>query len=411
MNPIYNLFVYLVWSLSTYFVVLFLLVLFLYKNSLFEKKKALTSFPLVSVIVPAYNEEAKIGETIDSLKKIKYPNAEFIIVNDGSKDGTSKVVRAALGNDTRFQFIDRLENYGKAASLNQAIGMARGEFVACMDADSSAEPYIFQKALPYFDTENIGAVTVSVELKRPKKILHKMIDIEYIIGLSLFLKIFSLVDCVFVTPGPFSIYRRKMLEEIKGFDAKNITEDHEIAYRIHKAGYRIMNCLNAKVRTLTPETFKGIYVQRRRWYSGALYTLAQHRDVVFNKKMGLFGLFVPYNYLLIGTGILLFYFSTAMTITQIITTLVHYKYTNYNFFSHLLDFNLDFLITRRIYFVGLTASMFTILMMVAGLKLTNNKFWTRKVGLLTFPYMFICYQIFWTGALWAVVRRRSVSWR
>ena len=154
MNPIYNLFVYLVWSLSTYFVVLFLLVLFLYKNSLFEKKKALTSFPLVSVIVPAYNEEAKIGETIDSLKKIKYPNAEFIIVNDGSKDGTSKVVRAALGNDTRFQFIDRLENYGKAASLNQAIGMARGEFVACMDADSSAEPYIFQKALPYFDTEN-----------------------------------------------------------------------------------------------------------------------------------------------------------------------------------------------------------------------------------------------------------------
>ncbi|MBI4448511.1 glycosyltransferase family 2 protein [Candidatus Woesearchaeota archaeon] len=411
MSPLYNLFVYIVWAFSTYFVVLLLLILFLYRDRLFEKKRPLRSFPLVSVIVPAYNEESKIGETIESLKQLTYPRLEFLIVNDGSKDKTSRVVRSCVKGDKRFTFIDRKENHGKAASLNEAIVKARGEFIACMDADSSAETRIFEKALPYFDADNIGAVTVAVELKRPKKILHRMIDIEYIIGLSLFLKIFSLCDCVFVTPGPFSIYRAGMLKRIGGFDVHNITEDHEIAYRIHKAGYRIVNCLDGKVQTLTPETFKGIYVQRRRWYSGALYTVAAHKDVIFNKRHGLFGLFVPYNYVLIGAGILLFYLSTAMTLTQVGNVLFHYSYTNYNFFEHLLDFNLDLLVVKRIYFVGLSATLFTIFMMIAGLKLTNNSFSTRKLGILTFPYMFICYQIFWTGALWAVIRRRSVSWR
>ncbi len=385
--------------------------MFVYKDRLHEKKKPLTHYPTVSVIVPAFNEEHKIAETIVSLQQVVYPKIEFIVVNDGSSDGTSTVVRKAIEHDVRFSFIDRKENKGKAASLNEGISHAKGEFVACMDADSVVEPDIFSKALPYFDEANVGAVTVSVELKNPKTILQKIIDIEYIIGLSLFLKLFSIYNCVFVTPGPFSIYRRNMLHEIGCFDPKNITEDHEIAYRIHKHGYAIANCHHAKVYTITPDTFKGIYVQRRRWYSGAIQTLLQHRDIIFNKKLGVFGYFAPFNYVLVGSGLLLFYASTYLTISRLLETLWHYHYTNYNFFDHLFDFHFDILAISRIYLVGFFAFLFTLFIMVAGLKMTGKHFSEKKVGLLGFPYMFFLYQLFWSGAIFAVLRGKNVKWR
>ncbi|MBI4441176.1 glycosyltransferase [Candidatus Woesearchaeota archaeon] len=411
MNVLYNAVVYLVWFFSTFFVVLISLVMVFNRNKLYEKKKPLDSFPLVSVIVPAYNEEHKIAETIASLKDVTYPNIEFIVVNDGSRDGTSAVVTNSIGTDPRFRFIDRKVNKGKAASLNEGISIAKGAYVACMDADSSVEPDIFHKTLPYFDRETIGAVTVSVELKNPKSILHKIIDIEYIIGLSLFLKLFSVYDCIFVTPGPFSVYRKTMLDEIGGFDITNITEDHEIAYRIHKAGYAIVNCFEAKVYTICPETFKGIYVQRRRWYSGAIHTLLQHRDVLFNNKLGVFGYFAPYNYLLVSTGLGLFYASTYLAISRTIENLWYYSYTNFNFFDHLLEFQFDILQYGRIYLIGLCAFLFTLFLMVAGLRLTGKQFASKKVGMLGFPYMFFLYQIFWSGALYAVLRRKHVRWR
>lgn len=411
MNPIYTFGVYVVWFLSTYFVVLLLLLIAVNKHRLYEKRKPLPNTPSVSIIVPAYNEEVKIADTIASLKKINYPAIEFIIVNDGSKDATSKVVKAAIAGDSRFTFIDRISNKGKAASLNEGISHAKGVFVACMDADSVVEPDIFQKALPYFDDLKTGAVTVTVELRNPNTFLQKIIDIEYIIGLSLFLKIFSLLDCVFVTPGPFSIYRRSLLTEIGGFDPTNITEDHEIAYRIHKHGYLIANCLEAKVYTLTPDTFKGIYVQRRRWYSGALHTVFQHRDVLFNKKLGLFGYFTPFNYLLISSGMIIFYTSTYLGLSHLLENLWYYHYTNFNFFEHILDFQFDILRFGRISMIGLSALLCTVILMFIGLWFSKKPFSTKKIGMLGFPLMFFLYQVFWTGAVLAVLRRKRITWR
>ncbi len=411
MNPLYTFGVYVVWFLSTYFVVLLLLLIAVNKNRLYEKRKPLSHTPSVSIIVPAYNEEAKIADTIASLKKITYPAIEFIIVNDGSKDATNKVITTAIAGDARFLFIDRAYNKGKAASLNEGIEHAKGVFVACMDADSIVEPDIFQKALPYFDEPKTGAVTVTVELRNPNTFLQKMIDIEYIIGLSLFLKIFSLLDCVFVTPGPFSIYRRSLLAEIGCFDPTNITEDHEIAYRIHKHGYAIANCLEAKVYTLTPDTFKGIYVQRRRWYSGALQTVFQHRDVLFNKKLGLFGYFTPFNYLLISSGMIIFYTSTYLGLSHLLENLWYYHYTNFNFFEHFWEFHFDILRFGRISMIGLSALVFTVLLMFTGLWFSKKPFATKKLGMLGFPLMFFLYQIFWTGAMIAVLRRKKITWR
>ncbi len=410
MNPLFNGAVYLVWFLSTYYMVFFFLILFSSKKALYEKN-VLESKPKVSIIVPSYNEEETMALTIKSLSRIKYPNIEFLIISDGSTDNTAKEAKKAIGTDKRFRFIDRKENIGKAATINQGISLAKGTFIAEMDADSMVEPDVIEKVLPYFDNEKVGAVTVSVMVHKPKKFLHKLVDLEFIIGLSLFLKVFSFFNCVQVTPGPFSMYRKKVLDSIGGFDESNITEDLEIAYRIHKAGYEIENCMEARVYTTVPPTFKTLYVQRRRWYSGAIQTLFQHKDVMFNKKLGMFGYWVPFNFLLIFSGLALAFYTTYLTLSKSIEGLLNFRYTGWNFFNWWDHWEFDVLTISRVNLTGFLAIMLTFLLLFWGLKYVKQKATVRKLGIVAYPLLFILYQIWWAGAIWATIKRQKVKWR
>ncbi len=412
MNVAFNIFLYAVWFLATYYIVLLILIVLSKKDDLFEKKRFdFKKPPFVSVIVPAYNEEGKIKHTIASLKKIKYSKLEFLIMNDGSKDGTSNEVRESIKGDNRFRFIDRKLNKGKAATLNDGFDVAKGEFVATMDADSMIEPNIFRKVLPYFKDEKMAAVTVSVLVKNPKSFFHKVFELEYIIGLSLFLKIFSTFNAVFVTPGPFSIYRKSFIKEIGGFDVHNITEDLEIAYRIQKKRYKIANCMDAKVYTILPPTFKQIVVQRKRWYSGAIQTLSKHRDMLLNNKYGLFGHFVAYNYTLIFLGVCLFLFTLYMGFSNVYENVMYFRHTNFNFLEHMKNFEFDFLAFGRVSFLGAMSISFTMLMLFLGLSLTKNKKSERKLGILGYPLLFFLYQLFWIVSIIAVLRGKKIKWR
>ena len=411
MNPLYNTVVYAMWFLSTYFVVLLSLMLITHRNELQKGRPSLGRAPQVSVIVPAYNEGEVIAHTIRSLKDLTYPAAEFIIVNDGSTDSTSVAVRAAIAGDRRFTFIDRKENWGKARSLNQGIAIAKGEFVATMDSDSVVEPVVFEKALPFFAEEKVASVTISVEVSEPRTLLQKIVEIEYIIGLSLFLKILSFFDSVNVTPGPFSLYRKSVLDELGGFDPENITEDLEIAYRMQKAGYRIENCYQAKVSTLTPVTFNDLYIQRKRWYTGAVQTLIKHRDVMLHPERGVFGIFVPFTFLLIAGGLMVFAFSLYLLVKRFVEGMWHLHYTGFNLLEQMLAFEFDVLSLGRATLVGLCAFLMGIFLMLLGLRIAGKRYAERRVGMIGFPFLFFLYQLFWGSAFLAVLRRRDVKWR
>jgi len=412
MNLFYNIFVYTVWFFATYYVVVILLYMFLGKNKLFEKKKfAFKQVPMVSMIVPAYNEQGKIRHSIKSLKKINYDKVEFIIVNDGSSDNTSKEVVESIAGDKRFIFIDRKQNKGKAASLNEGIARAKGEFIATMDADSVVEPKIFYKALPYFLDEKVGAVTVSVLVKKPKTFLHKIFEVEFIIGLSLFLKVFSFFNAVFVTPGPFSVYRKKTLDQIGGFDEKNFTEDMEIAYRIHKAHYKIENCMEAKAYTIIPPTFKKICTQRKRWYSGALYTISKHRGMLLNKKYGLFGFFMTFNFSVIFLGLALFFYTTYLGVSHGIENILYFQYTNFNIFEQLKYFRFDILSISRTTVLGMLSIGFTLFTLFVGMKMSRQKISEKKLGVVGYPLMFFLYQFFWFIPISSVLLGRKIKWR
>jgi cellulose synthase/poly-beta-1,6-N-acetylglucosamine synthase-like glycosyltransferase len=408
-----NILAYVVWFLATFFLVAFLLVLITVRKELYQiKHLPKTARPTVTIIVPAYNEEAKIAQTVASLQKIQYKHVDFIIINDGSKDATNKVVHQAIKGDKRFTFIDRQKNIGKAASLNEGIYAAKGEYIACMDADSMVEPKILDKTLAYMVADKkVGAVTVSVDIHKKSHFLHNIIDIEYNIGLSLFLKVFSSFNGVFVTPGPFTLFRKSMLLEIKGFDPKNITEDLEIAYRIHKAGYKIESCLTAHVRTICPETFKGIYVQRRRWYSGAIHTWIKHRDMMMNSKYGLFAYFVPFHITLLLLGILLFAMATIIGVTNMAEYLFNFRHTGFNFFERLFETQIDLLAIKQVSIIGYSSFIAGVLIMVLSLYYVRANVSKKKVGAFMYPMLFLLYQLYWIGALYSVLRGKKVEWR
>jgi cellulose synthase/poly-beta-1,6-N-acetylglucosamine synthase-like glycosyltransferase len=410
---ILNILTYVVWFLATFFLVAFLLVLISFRKELHEQRTMPRGAkPKVTFIVPAFNEQGKIHLTIESLKKVTYKRFEVIIVNDGSKDGTAAEVRANIKGDSRFVFIDRKKNMGKAASLNEAIAVAKGEFIACMDADSMVEPRILEKTLAYMlSNPKNGAVTVSVDIAKQEHFLHKIIDIEYNIGLSLFLKVFSSFNGVFVTPGPFTLFRRSMLIEIGGFDPKNITEDLEIAYRIHKAGYRIETCLSAHVRTICPDTFKGIYLQRRRWYSGAIQTWVKHRDMFFSSRYGVFGHFVPFHIVLLLLGISLFTFAVILSVFNTAKHLYSFRYTGFNYFDRIFDLQIDWLTFRQASIVGYLSFIMGILIMVVSLYYLRTHLKSRKTGIALYPLLFLLYQLYWLGALFTVLRGKKIQWR
>ena len=100
----------------------------------------------------------------------------------------------------------------------------------------------------------------------------------------------SLLDCVHVSPGPFSIYRRSILDIIGYFDTKNLVEDMEITLRAQNHHYRIVQSFDGIVYTHTPKTYKGFYKQRNRWYKGTILNMINYRKMIFNKKYGDFGL-------------------------------------------------------------------------------------------------------------------------
>ncbi len=412
MNIVYTVLVYLVWFLSTYFIIVFLLSLFKLKEELFEYPPEMNgTLPKVSLIISAYNEESKIAGCLDSLKRVDYPKHlfEVLVVNDGSTDGTASVVKPYVDSGA-VRLIDNAVNKGKAACLNQGIEHASGTYIACMDADSFVDADIFMKTLPYFKEKGVGAVTVSVKVKNTNTLLQKVVELEYILGLSLFLKVFSRCNCVYVTPGPFSIYRSSLLAEIGGFDAKNITEDLEIAYRIRQAGYSVACCLATAVETIIPGNLKSLYRQRKRWYSGALLTLWKHKSFLLTKRAGLFGVFIPFIYSLTALGMVLFVVSLYMGVSNLVRNLSYLSLTDYNVLDWIVVKSPDVLSISIFGILAISGIVGTYALLTYGMKITEHKIRKKLVGYVGYAALFFLYQYFWFVSFFTVIFRRKVEW-
>ncbi|MDR3625585.1 MAG: glycosyltransferase family 2 protein, partial [Ignavibacteriaceae bacterium] len=126
-------------------------------------------FPFVSILVPVYNEDKVIADSINSLLELNYPNYEIIIINDGSTDKTKQVAETLVGykkgkvSEVKVTLINK-PNGGKAKALNTGIKYSKAEIVLCMDGDSQLSPDCVKLAVRHFSNREIGAVAGNVKV-------------------------------------------------------------------------------------------------------------------------------------------------------------------------------------------------------------------------------------------------------
>jgi len=262
--------------------------------------KGLKRYPFVSIIMTTYNEEATIKETIESLLNLNYPkNKMEIIVIDQSKDNTFKILKSFKDKRLKCKWVPKFGVPNeKSACLNLALKMAKGEFIITQDADSFIEKDALLKMLPYFEEDRrLGALIPNMKVHNPKNWVQRLQYVEYMFVLFT-RKLWQYVNATFVTPGPFSIFRRSALKKIGYyFDVNSLTEDLEIAFRLLKHRYKVKCCLTAEVTTVCPDSLKALFKQRIRQNLGFLQGIMVHRELL-SPKYGDLGLFVlPINIL------------------------------------------------------------------------------------------------------------------
>lgn len=370
--------------------------------------------PKVAMIVPCWNEERTIGGTVESLLALEYPPEKLaiVLVNDGSTDNTKTVMDSYRGHPQIT--VMHKENGGKHTALNAGIEAAEdAELVGCLDADSFVEASALKEIVSCFDDERVGAATAAMSVHEPKNLLESMQNAEYIMGIAL-RHVLSAVNGIYVTPGPFSLYRRDLVLELGGFRRGHNTEDMEMALRIQRAGFEIDNAPRARVFTKVPRTVPKLVKQRIRWTTGFLKNVSMdYRDMVGNPRFGTLGLLVlPLGFTAIAGGVLLFLLALGLTLQTLVerffvTSGVPLSYV----FSPRVQIEWFYLPISAIVMFATVAIVGSIIFTLIGRRVSRTP---AKLGLGIVSYLFIYGLIapFWlVKALYDAVTKKHQSWR
>ncbi|MDB6060733.1 MAG: polysaccharide deacetylase [Verrucomicrobiaceae bacterium] len=243
----------------------------------------------VSVLIPAFNESKVIATSIEHILQSDYRNLEVIVIDDGSSDNTSAVVRESFGNDPRVQLLT-LQNSGKARAINAGLQLATGAIVVALDADTQFEPDCIAKLVRWFDDARVGAVAGNAKVGNRINTVTRWQALEYITAQNLERRALAAINSITVVPGAVGAWRREALDLVGGFPTHTLAEDQDLTLRIQTAGYRVIYDDQAIAWTEAPETFAGLAKQRFRWSFGTLQCLWKYRDVVFRARYGMLGL-------------------------------------------------------------------------------------------------------------------------
>jgi len=297
----------------------------------------------VSIIVPAHNEEVTVVETVKSLLQLEYRAYEIIVVDDGSRDQTSRrlidafqmhLIRRPIRRQIPCQSEEfvyesttekvpltliRKKNGGKADSLNMGINACRFPYFICMDADSVLQYDSLQKIVrPVLENDNVVAVggtiraSNSVELENgrvinyqlPKNLLACMQVLEYDRSFLASRILFDKFNGSLIISGAFGLFKKDVVISAGGYDHSTMGEDMELVVKLHEfcvtneVPYLIKYSTDAICWTQAPERLRDLCKQRKRWHLGLFQSMWKHRKMFFNLKFGPVSL-ISYMYFLI----------------------------------------------------------------------------------------------------------------
>jgi peptidoglycan-N-acetylglucosamine deacetylase len=253
--------------------------------------------PLVSIIVPAYNEEINAVSSVRNLLRTDYPNFEIIFVDDGSKDNTFEKVSDAFNGHQQVRIFTK-PNGGKATALNYGIMQSTADYVVCIDADTKLLPTAISLLMQHFTHHKVGAVAGNVKVGNDVNLITRWQAIEYITSQNFDRKAFAAVNAITVVPGAIGAFRKSAIEEAGGFTTDTLAEDCDLTIRIIRRGYTIENENSAIALTEAPESIRMFLKQRFRWSFGVMQTFWKNRDALFNPAYKWLGMLALPNILL-----------------------------------------------------------------------------------------------------------------
>jgi biofilm PGA synthesis N-glycosyltransferase PgaC len=253
-----------------------------------HKKKYQPSNKLVTVLMPAHNEEKVIIRCLDSVRKNSYKHIQAIVIDDASIDATPRLVKDYILRHPEFNLtlVRRRKNVGKGGALNYALRRkAQGELVMTLDSDSILENDTIANAVAYFEDPSIVGVAANVRIIEEHTILGILQKFEHMIGYRS-KKTYSLTKSEFVIGGVASTYRMDVMREVGFYDTDTLTEDIGLSIKIVSSKgnrhHRIVYAADVTALTEGVETFKGLLRQRFRWKYGSLQNVVKYKHLIFN---------------------------------------------------------------------------------------------------------------------------------
>lgn len=297
----------------------------------------------ISIIVPAYNEEVGIVDTIYSLLSLRYPEIEIIVVNDGSTDSTQKVVinqfemipiEKVVRKDIQTKEIRQIyqsqvhpqcilvekENGGKADALNAGINVSKYPYFCSIDGDSMLDQFSLLRVMRLIISSNGEVIAAGGNVRIANgmnmqlgSIIEKNLSKNYIVLMQIieYLRAFlmgrialSKFNLILIISGAFSVFSKSWVVEAGGYSQGTIGEDMELVVRLHRMIHekgekkRIEFVPDPICWTEAPQSLAILRRQRRRWHQGLLESLWTHRKMTLNPKYGSIGLIsFPYFWL------------------------------------------------------------------------------------------------------------------
>lgn len=262
------------------------------------KRYPLTSYPGITILIAAYNEAASIKDTLVSIDLQKYPgNLQVIVINDGSQDETSNIIKKSKKDFSWLTLLDLEKNAGKAHALNEGLKLAKHNLIITIDADS----YLHRVALIniveryLLDPPNTRAVAGKILVRNSREnLLTRTQEWDYFLGISATKRMQSLYQGTLVAQGAFSIYDRNALVEVGGWP-ECVGEDIVLTWALLNAGYRVGHCEDACMFTNAPTTLRVFIKQRQRWARGMMEAFIKHPSILVKPRLSTF--FIYWNLL------------------------------------------------------------------------------------------------------------------
>ncbi|WP_228715658.1 poly-beta-1,6-N-acetyl-D-glucosamine synthase [Acinetobacter suaedae] len=239
-----------------------------------------------SIIIPCFNEEAQVRETIRYAMQSQYPKFEVIAVNDGSTDMTAEILNELAEQYVKLRVVHLAENQGKAYALRSGALVSQYEYLLCIDGDALLHPHTALWMMqPLVQHPRVGAVTGNPRILNRSGMLGKLQVGEFSSIIGIVKRAQRTYGRLFTVSGVIAGFRKTALHRVGFWSEDMITEDIDISWKLQFDHWDIQYVPQALCYIYMPETFRGLWKQRLRWAQGGLEVLFHYVPKMFKWRL------------------------------------------------------------------------------------------------------------------------------